>query len=174
VFQVHGPDETAAPKGFRVAEDGTASDVGDAHLAIHDGAQVSVLHPIDLEPDVLQQWRRLFEDYRIVQPIPQLDRPIHDVTIEEQARHEIERPRADAVPVDEWATQLRNRGWTQVQYTNRPTLRRAIDGGVEVTVDHRELLIVRVARGGDFVHWGTVDRRMRTELLYELGAGSKK
>jgi hypothetical protein len=60
---------------FRIAEDGSLSDEKDA-LKMAPTQAVSLVHPLSMSPDTLNHWRRLFEDYRILQPFPQLSREL--------------------------------------------------------------------------------------------------
>ena len=74
---------------FRVAEDGSFADIRDEQIPgeldernslILDGTPyrtVTQVHPLELPTDALQQWKQLFADYDILQPFPQLHRPIH-------------------------------------------------------------------------------------------------
>ena len=73
---------------FRVAEDGSLADIRDEvipgglderYTLIVDGAPyrtVTLVHPLDLPAGELEQWQRLFRDYEILQPFPQLHRTI--------------------------------------------------------------------------------------------------
>ncbi len=69
---------------FRIAEDRTFADVRDDALDLPDSAQVAVGHPVRLG-DQLGAWAELFADYEILQPFPQLARPVHTLTKEEAA-----------------------------------------------------------------------------------------
>jgi photosystem II stability/assembly factor-like uncharacterized protein len=61
---------------FRVAEDGTLADVDDKPYDLPPDVSVVVRHPLDLATDALTVWAELFADYEILQPFPQLDRPV--------------------------------------------------------------------------------------------------
>ena len=58
---------------FRVAEDGSYADSTDKSFALPDGASVGVAHPLEFDPSL---WAGLFGDYQILQPFPQLARPV--------------------------------------------------------------------------------------------------
>ncbi|WP_086664644.1 DUF4132 domain-containing protein [Lentzea kentuckyensis] len=61
---------------FRVAEDRTLADPSDDEFTLPGDATVRVAHPVDLQA-VLEAWGEVFADYEILQPFPQLGRPLH-------------------------------------------------------------------------------------------------
>ncbi|WP_112261477.1 DUF4132 domain-containing protein [Lentzea terrae] len=67
---------------FRLAEDRTLAGASDDELTLPDNATVRVAHPVDLQ-DCLEAWGEVFADYEILQPFPQLGRPVHLVTSSE-------------------------------------------------------------------------------------------
>ncbi|GAA2430368.1 hypothetical protein GCM10010191_49910 [Actinomadura vinacea] len=82
---------TGDGRTFRVAEDRTLADLDDAesHLAATDS--VRLVHPLNLTPDTLAAWSDVFSDYEIIQPFPQLGRPVHALTDAERAGAELDR-----------------------------------------------------------------------------------
>ncbi|MFD0851548.1 DUF4132 domain-containing protein, partial [Actinomadura adrarensis] len=71
---------------FRVAEDDTYADVNDDPFTPATDARISIAHPILLDDD-LATWAELFADYEILQPFPQLGRPVHTLADDERAAH---------------------------------------------------------------------------------------
>ncbi|MGI5164481.1 DUF4132 domain-containing protein [Spirillospora sp. CA-253888] len=69
---------------FRLAEDRTFADVDDDLLTVPDDARISLVHPLCLG-GALKAWAELFADYEILQPFPQLGRPVHLLTEAERA-----------------------------------------------------------------------------------------
>ncbi|GGM70115.1 hypothetical protein GCM10011609_02270 [Lentzea pudingi] len=67
---------TADGESFRLAEDRTLADSGDDEFILPQASTVRVAHPVDLQ-DVLEAWGEVFADYEILQPFPQLGRPLH-------------------------------------------------------------------------------------------------
>ncbi|MDX8054503.1 DUF4132 domain-containing protein [Lentzea sp. BCCO 10_0798] len=67
---------TADGRSFRLAEDRTLADSGDDEFTLPEGATVRVAHPVDLQAE-LEAWGEVFADYEILQPFPQLGRPLH-------------------------------------------------------------------------------------------------
>lgn len=105
---------------FRVAEDGGLADVEDDAFTPPDPARVGVAHPLHLG-GTLQAWTEMFADYRILQPFPQLTRPVHTLTEQERAGDRLERFEGATVPVG-GVLGLTRRGWER----GAPQ-----DGGVE-------------------------------------------
>ncbi|HEX7306253.1 DUF4132 domain-containing protein [Lentzea sp.] len=67
---------TSGGQSFRLAEDRTLADAHDDEFTFPEGVTVRVAHPADLE-DELETWGEVFADYEILQPFPQLGRPLH-------------------------------------------------------------------------------------------------
>ncbi|MEU6748233.1 DUF4132 domain-containing protein [Spirillospora sp. NPDC046719] len=65
---------TSGGTAFRLAEDRTPADVRDDAFEV--SADVRIAHPL-LLGDALAAWAEVFADYEIVQPFPQLARPVH-------------------------------------------------------------------------------------------------
>ncbi|MFI6521382.1 DUF4132 domain-containing protein [Spirillospora sp. NPDC050679] len=75
-------DGAATP--FRLAEDRTFADADDDLLTVPDDARITLVHPLRLG-ESLKAWAELFADYEILQPFPQLGRPVHLLTGAERA-----------------------------------------------------------------------------------------
>ncbi|MDA1364512.1 DUF4132 domain-containing protein [Glycomyces algeriensis] len=76
--------------GFRLAEDRTVTDVEDRGWTLPDEALIRVAHPVALG-DRLAAWEEVFTDYEILQPFPQLARPVMAFTDEESKTGRITR-----------------------------------------------------------------------------------
>jgi hypothetical protein len=81
---------------FRVAEDRTLADVADAAITMP-GEPVRIAHPLDLT-GTLEAWSGVFADYEILQPFPQLGRPVYTLTEEERASSRLARFEGITVP----------------------------------------------------------------------------
>lgn len=75
------------PRLFRVAEDGSFAGRDDGPLDLADDAPVWIHHPMRSTADELSGWRRVFEDYELVQPFAQIDRPAWGPTVDEAIAH---------------------------------------------------------------------------------------
>ncbi|WNV92158.1 DUF4132 domain-containing protein [Umezawaea sp. Da 62-37] len=81
---------TGDGRSFRVAEDGTFADVRDETFPLPDDAVVGVAHPLHLGEDVAA-WAEVFADYEVLQPFPQLVRPVRRFTEAELSSRVLER-----------------------------------------------------------------------------------
>ncbi|MFB4315318.1 DUF4132 domain-containing protein [Actinomadura sp. 21ATH] len=75
---------------FRVAEDRTFADVEDDAFDPPASSRIGLAHPIHLG-DALAAWSEVFADYEILQPFPQLGRPVHVLTDGERAATSLDR-----------------------------------------------------------------------------------
>ncbi|GAA2431708.1 hypothetical protein GCM10010191_51950 [Actinomadura vinacea] len=93
---------------FRVAEDRTFADVDDKAVPLEAG-EVQIAHPVHLGESVAA-WSEVFADYEIVQPFPQLGRPVDAFTDEERAGARLDRVRDVVVGVGK-VLGLERQGW---------------------------------------------------------------
>jgi hypothetical protein len=100
----HGTARTA----FRLAEDKGCSDVDENEFALPADAAVRLAHPAIL--DDVDAWAEILADYEILQPFPQLARPVMAFTDEELRTGRLERFEGAAVPVGKLLG-LTSRGW---------------------------------------------------------------
>jgi hypothetical protein len=96
---------------FRVAEDRTLADVEDKALTLPGDARVSLAHPLHLA-GALDAWAEVFADYEILQPFPQLGRPVYALTEEERAGRRLTRFEGVTVPTGK-VLGLERHGWTR-------------------------------------------------------------
>lgn len=62
---------------FRAAEDLSLADRHDQTWSLPEDVQIGIVHPILLAPDCLDDFRRIYADYAISQPFPQLQRELY-------------------------------------------------------------------------------------------------
>lgn len=108
---------------FRLAEDRTLADADDEVYTPPEGTSVGVAHPLHLG-DKLAPWSEVFADYEILQPFPQLGRPVLTLTDEERAATTLARFEKVTVSVSR-VLGLAKRGWERTAPQ---------DGGVEAGV----------------------------------------
>ncbi|MEW2352276.1 DUF4132 domain-containing protein [Spirillospora sp. NPDC029432] len=82
---------------FRVAEDRTFADVEDDAFDPPASSRVGLAHPVRLGESTAA-WSELFADYEILQPFPQLGRPVHTLTDEERAATRLTRVEGRVAP----------------------------------------------------------------------------
>jgi hypothetical protein len=61
---------------FRIAEDATFADSSENALQIADAAIVGIAHPLSLGADAVATWGEVLADYELLQPFPQIGRPL--------------------------------------------------------------------------------------------------
>ena len=78
---------------FRYMEDGSFNTKDEEEFLLPEDGDVLIglVHPIELSPESLDTWKEQLQDYEIVQPIEQLDRPIYYRTEEEENQKSLER-----------------------------------------------------------------------------------
>lgn len=94
---------------FRVAEDRTLAGVTDDEVTLPTDATIGIPHPLHLG-DELAEWGEIFADYEILQPFPQLGRPVHALTDEERDATELAMFTGITMPTGK-VLGLTNRGW---------------------------------------------------------------
>ncbi|WP_433465415.1 DUF4132 domain-containing protein [Spirillospora sp. CA-128828] len=101
---------TAGGRTFRIAEDRSLADIDDAEPALAGTEEVGLAHPLHVPAGELAAWSDVFADYEIVQPFPQLGRPVHTLTEGECAEAVLDRFRG--LTVTTGAVQgMERRGW---------------------------------------------------------------
>jgi hypothetical protein len=98
--------------GFRIAEDGTFSDGADETVQVPAGAVIRLAHPIDLTSEELLSWAQILADYEILQPFPQLSRPVMTLTEDELSTGRLRRFEGAVVPPGS-ILGLTKRGWVR-------------------------------------------------------------
>ncbi|GAA2137546.1 DUF4132 domain-containing protein [Glycomyces algeriensis] len=159
-------EHEGARTGFRVAEDGTYSDVDDETFTPATESTVRLAHPALLGPEAVQAWSTLLADYEILQPFEQLNRPVLAFSEDELATGRLTRFEGAAVAVGP-ILGLVNRGWMRAQPEGggvEPGLLYALPGSGYLTVmlqpgiytgsvsalPDQELTAVCLSRNGDF------------------------
>ncbi|MEW2352605.1 DUF4132 domain-containing protein [Spirillospora sp. NPDC029432] len=127
---------TSGATSFRIAEDGTLADIADDAFALPPDARVRIAHPV-LLGDEVAEWTRTFADYEILQPFPQLGRPVHALTAAERGSGRLERFEGVTVPPGA-VLGLARRGWDRAAAGEtglEPYIRRTLPGSGRITVD---------------------------------------
>ncbi|GAA2577623.1 hypothetical protein GCM10010399_04200 [Dactylosporangium fulvum] len=71
-------------RALRIAEDGSFADIHDTTAIVDGNAPLGIVHPAQLGGD-LAGWTQIFADYEILQPFPQVHRPVVALTEAERA-----------------------------------------------------------------------------------------
>ncbi len=76
---------------FRYMEDGSLNTVEEEEYSVGEESFITLVHPIELEPEVISAWKQQLEDYEVVQSIEQLALPCYTLTEEEKRAKSITR-----------------------------------------------------------------------------------
>ncbi|MCI8416343.1 MAG: DUF4132 domain-containing protein [Lachnospiraceae bacterium] len=78
---------------FRYMEDGSFNTVDEEEYELPAGEKtwIGLVHPIELSPETLSAWKEQLEDYEVIQPVEQLERPVYSVEEEELTQKELTR-----------------------------------------------------------------------------------
>ncbi|MFB4318146.1 DUF4132 domain-containing protein [Actinomadura sp. 21ATH] len=128
-------EDGTATAAFRVAEDRTLAGPGDDALTLRDGTRVGLAHPLDLD-GTLGTWTRVLSDYELMQPFPQLERPVHVLTEAERGARRLARLQ-DAVAPARAVLALERHGWRRGAPADggyQRCLYRATPGGLFVNI----------------------------------------
>ncbi|WHT23410.1 DUF4132 domain-containing protein [Crossiella sp. CA-258035] len=118
---------------FRLAEDRTLADAADDPFTLPEGVKIGIAHPLAI-PGQLARWAEVFADYEIVQPFPQLGRPVHTLTDEERGGDVLARFHGVVAPVGK-VLGLQRRGWVRAAAQDNgwePWISRPVPGGAVV------------------------------------------
>ncbi|MFD5828356.1 DUF4132 domain-containing protein [Lentzea sp. NPDC060358] len=98
---------------FRAAEDRTLADANDDEVTLPADATVRLAHPVALA-GALEAWGEVFADYEILQPFPQLGRPVHAFAPGEDLVPQLQKYVGRDMPVGKLLG-LTTRGWERCQ-----------------------------------------------------------
>ncbi|MDL4770784.1 DUF4132 domain-containing protein [Actinomadura xylanilytica] len=175
---------------FRLAEDRTFADVDDEVWTLPDSGAVQIAHPLHLG-DGLQVWGETLADYEILQPFPQVGRPIDAFTEQERTSGRLDRFADVEVGVGGLLRLLQSGDWKGLAGGDngvKDELVRQAPGGrvIILTVnpgiapwapaadDKQTLTAVRIAAseadrpGAPKVGFGDLDAITASELLFTL------
>ena len=172
---------------FCYMEDGSFNTVEEEEYEMPADGRIGLVHPIELEEDVLSAWKEQLADYEVIQPMEQLDRPFCRPTEEEREQTELTRFGGKLLNGLSLSGKLQNMGWYRGSVQDAGgyyTFYREDQGlGVELEFsgcyvgDENEEVTVY---GAQFYRAGTVKRgsyvydTIKPEHLYRLGEVSPR
>ncbi len=111
----HGADSTRAEyrlkDTFRYMEDGSFNTVDEEEYDFPETGMIGLVHPIELEAELLAEWKEQLSDYEITQPIQQLERPVYLLTEEEKKQKELIRFGGKVLNGLSLSGKLQSQGW---------------------------------------------------------------
>ncbi len=76
---------------FRYMEDGSFNTSDEDEYELPEQCRIGLVHPVELDKDLIQTWTEQLSDYEISQPFPQLNRPVYTVLPEEIGKKALQR-----------------------------------------------------------------------------------
>ena len=76
---------------FRYMEDGTFNTSDEDEFILPDECSIGLVHPIDLDEELISSWKEQLSDYEIVQPIVQMEKPVYRLKDDEYGKLDLER-----------------------------------------------------------------------------------
>lgn len=95
---------------FRVAEDRTLANVDEDVVTLPADAVVGIPHAMELDLELTGRWGQVLADYELLQPFPQLGRPVHKPTPAELEATALARVDGVKVPTGK-VLGLESKGW---------------------------------------------------------------
>ncbi|MEV4238902.1 DUF4132 domain-containing protein [Nocardia sp. NPDC049737] len=108
IWATYRDDQVLA--SFRIAEDNSFTDAGNATLEVAEDAVVGIAHPLHLGTELTTAWADVLADYELLQPFSQLGREVHHPDPELLAGSSVPIPANATVPVGR-IHGLTDRGW---------------------------------------------------------------
>lgn len=152
-------DETAIEDTFRYMEDGTFNTVDEDEYELADTAKIGLVHPLELDAETLGAWKTQLEDYEIVQPFIQLNRPVYLIEEDDSERRTYSRlPEGEYSPTG-FPKALEKYGWVKG---------RAQDGGfyTELFKEYGKLIAQLTFSGTSISYYEGMDDVTLEELEF--------
>jgi hypothetical protein len=96
---------------FRLTEDQSYANSSDEVYQLDKGGRVGIVHPLVIPEQESKLWGEIFSDYNIIQPFPQLGRPIYTLEASEMDEMEITKFKDIQIPVAALVRTLESLGW---------------------------------------------------------------
>ncbi len=98
-------------KTFRLTEDQSYADSSDETYKLDKESKVGIVHPLGIPKQDSKLWGEIFSDYNIIQPFPQLGRPVYTLETSEMDEMEITKFKDIEIPVVSLVRTLEALGW---------------------------------------------------------------
>lgn len=152
---------------FRYMEDGSFNTADEEEYSLPDGANIGLVHPIELNEDTLNTWKQQLEDYEITQSIQQLSRPVFRLPAEQAQAPSLETAAGRILSALSLSGKLQGMGWYRGSvldggffhtfYREDPAVGIGVDlnfSGIGVGCEDEEITVFDAV----FYDAGTVDR----------------
>ncbi|GAA1647877.1 DUF4132 domain-containing protein [Actinoplanes couchii] len=147
---------------LRIAEDRTLATVDDEPAELGDDEIVGIAHPLRLGEATVASWSEVFADYEILQPFPQLGRPVFRLPAAETAGARLLRFEGLSVPATKLLG-LERRGWKRETPEDG-----GIQSRIEKTLARDRIMMVQLNPGiavGDVTYFE--DQKLESVFLHD-------
>jgi Domain of unknown function (DUF4132) len=96
---------------FRVTEDRSYANSHDDIYQLSNVSNIGIVHPLSIPELDKNAWGEIFSDYNLIQPFPQLGRPVYTLDTNEMAGVEITRFKNIKIPIIALVRTLESLGW---------------------------------------------------------------
>lgn len=96
---------------FRYMEDGSFNTADEEEYELPENAMIGLVHPVELQDDILQAWKAQLSDYELTQPFEQLERPTYRVTEEEKQKKALSQFNGSTLNCYFLCQKLLDQGW---------------------------------------------------------------
>lgn len=98
---------------FRYTEEGTFNTVDEEEFDLPEGCMIGLVHPIELDKEILSAWKEQLSDYEITQQIPQLERPIYRIKDDEIGKLDLNRFSGRSINALSLMGRMTKLGWSK-------------------------------------------------------------
>lgn len=164
---------------FRVAEDRSLAGARDDRFELPEDAKITIPHPAAWPDGTLAGWRELLNDYQLLQPFPQLDRPEPGLDAAALASAELVRerpPRAEGAPNN--GMRLTQLGWVYKQISGALAYRKTLEDGGAVQASWQPkdehaggplpITLSHIGSNGDKRPLADLSRQILADAYYDL------
>lgn len=104
-------DDGKLEQTFRYMDDGTFNTVDEEEYLLPSEASIGLVHPLELDDELLNGWKAQLADYEVVQPFQQLERAVHLAKEEERPLTVLHRLPGEEFSPAAFAKALEKLGW---------------------------------------------------------------
>jgi len=155
---------------FRVVEDRTFADSQDHAITLGDDTEIELVHPLRISPEERAAFRRIFDDYQILEPFLQIGRPTFTIDGVRDRTEIVVAPELDTTSIHQRLVGL---GWSCYQSGGRWGFQRTLPSGAVTKVEFDQVKVVEAAtirfvRDLQPITLGEVDPVEYSEAMYDL------
>ena len=110
IWAAYGDGETTT---FRYMEDGTFNTSDEDEFTLPEECTIGLVHPVELDDELIASWQEQLSDYEIVQPVEQLERKLYCISENEYGKLDLERFRGRTINALSLLGRATKLGWSK-------------------------------------------------------------